>query len=358
MATDELPANLTNCSVPYDAACVPLVVLNCSMPYDTHRVPLVVLYTLVFTVGVPANLVTVWLTMVQVRRKNVLGIYLFSLSVCDLTYLCTLPLWGLYIYRSHSWAWGSAVCKLTGYIFFNNMYISIFLLCCVSVDRYVAVVYSLESRGIRQTKHAWVITAAIVLVVALVHVQVFNMDEGSAGSDALQRCFEPGQNTAMVTGFNYARFLIGFLIPFCILVFTNRTILSSVQASETLRPAQKDKVRRLALAVVVMFLVCFAPYHAILLTRAVSFHTVMDKCDFDRSMYTPYSVFLGLSTVNSAMNPILYVLSSDNVRKEVRRAVSSIRSWGSSQRPPVTDSSGPHKGLSAASEAHACNTGQ
>ncbi|XP_063080349.1 probable G-protein coupled receptor 132 [Engraulis encrasicolus] len=344
MTAGALPVNLT---------------LNCSMPYETHRVPLVLLYSLMFIVGVPANLVTVWMTLVQVRRKNVLGVYLFSLSVCDLMYLCTLPFWGLYIYRRHSWVWGSMACKWIGYIFFNNMYISIFLLCCVSVDRYVAVVYSLESRGSRKTRHAWAITAAIVIFVALIHVQVFNMDEGSADAQQEQRCFEPGQNSAMVTGFNYARFLIGFLVPFCILVVTNRTILSSIQKSDSIKVMQKIKVRRLALCVVAMFLVCFAPYHAILLSRAISFHAVEDKCAFDRSLYTPYSICLGLSTINSAMNPILYVLSSDNVRKEVRRAMSSIRSWGSSQRHQVTESSGgPQKGLSAASEARVCKTGQ
>ncbi|XP_031436766.1 probable G-protein coupled receptor 132 [Clupea harengus] len=333
-STNYPPANLTS---------------KCSMPYDEDRVPLMILYSMVFVVGVPANFATFLLTMQQVRRANVLGIYLFSLSVCDLMYLCTLPLWALYIYRGHSWVWGSTACKWTGYIFFNNMYISVFLLCCVSVDRYVAVVYSLESRGIRRPKQAWMITMVIVVIVALGHLPVFTMEEGDADSETQQRCFEPGQTTAMVTGFNYARVLIGFLIPFFILVFTNRTILSSIQASNSIKPKQKAKVRRLALAVVVFFLVCFAPYHVILLTRAISFHTVSDKCHFDRGIYTPYSIFLGFSTINSAMNPILYVLSSDNIRKEVRRGLSSVRSWRSSQRPQVSESSGQLREMSAVS---------
>ncbi|XP_041959323.1 probable G-protein coupled receptor 132 [Alosa sapidissima] len=324
---------------------------NCSLPYDQDRVPLLTLYSVVLVVGVPANFATVWLTWIQVRRKNVLGVYLFILSVCDLMYLCTLPLWAVYISRGHIWSWGSTACKWTGYIFFNNMYISIFLLCCVSVDRCVAVVYPLKSRPIRKLKHAWIITMAIAIVVALGHLPVFIMDEGNADSETQQRCFEPGQATAMVTGFNYARFLIGFLMPLTILILTNRIILSRIQASESIEKQNKEKVRRLALGVVIFFLVCFAPYHAILLTRAISFHTMTDdhdECQFDQGIYTPYSIFLGLSTINSAMNPILYVLSSDNVRKEVRRGLSSVRSWGSNV---------PQRGLSAASEARASNTG-
>lgn len=336
MSTNNLAVNLTR---------------NCSMPYDKDSLPLVVLYSIVFAVGVPANFATVFLTWVQVRRENVLGVYLFVLSVCDLMYLCTLPLWAIYIHAGHFWYWGSTACKWTGYIFFNNMYISIFLLCCVSLDRYVAVVYSLESRGKRKQKYAWITTMAIAGVVALGHMPVFVMDEGNTDSETDQRCFEPGQTTAMVTGFNYARFLIGFLTPLVILIFTNRRILASIQAS-SIKSKEKVKVRRLVLAVITFFLVCFAPYHAILLTRAISFHTVTDECYFDQSIYTPYSIFLGLSTINSAINPILYVLSSDNIRKEVGRGLSGVRSWGSS-RHHVTNSSAQHRATSVASEVQA-----
>ncbi|XP_062379398.1 probable G-protein coupled receptor 132 [Sardina pilchardus] len=283
---------------------------NCTMPYDQDRVALLSLYSVVLAVGVPANIATIWMTWREVRRENVLGVYLFILSICDLMYLATLPLWAVYIYSHHTWSWGSMACKWTGYIFFNNMYISIFLLCCVSVDRYVAVVYSLESRGIREMKLAWIITMAIAIVVTLCHLPVFFMEEGNTDGEKPQRCFEPGQATLMVTCFNYARFFIGFLIPLLILVFTNRRILSRIQDSSSIKVKDKEKVHRLALVVVILFLVCFAPYHTILLTRAISFHAVNDECLFNQRIYTPYSIFLGLSTINSAMNPILYVLSS------------------------------------------------
>ncbi|XP_026790295.2 probable G-protein coupled receptor 132 [Pangasianodon hypophthalmus] len=292
---------------------------NCSLPYENDRLPLLVLYGIVLIVGVPANIVTVYLTFLEVQRKNVLGIYLLSLSVCDLMYLGTLPAWAVYIHHGHHWYLGSLACKMTGYIFFNNMYISIFLLCCVSVDRYIAVVYSLKSRGLRQMKLAVIVTSVVVVVVALGHMPVFTMAEGETETKQ-KRCFEPGQNTATLTAFNYARFVIGFFIPLCILLVTNRAILSMVQASAGLNSEQKIKVRYLVLAVILFFLVCFAPYHIILLLRAVSFHFSERPCTFDITLYSPYSISLGLSTLNSAMNPILYVLASDNMRKEICRS--------------------------------------
>lgn len=291
--------------------------LNCSMPYKNGRLPILILYGIVFTVGVPANLITIYLTFLEVQRKNVLGVYLLTLSVCDVLYLGTLPTWAIYIYNDHNWHLSTWACKVTGYVFFNNMYVSIFLLCCVSVDRYIAVVYSLKSRGLRKMKLAMLVTSVIVVVVMLGHTPVFFMVEGKIKTDGEKRCFEPGQSTVIVTAFNYARFVIGFFIPLCILLVTNRAILYVVRTSDGLSSEQKIKIRYLILAVILFFLACFAPYHIILLLRAVSFHFSKRHCYFDTILYTPYSISLGLSTLNSAMNPILYVLASDNMRREI-----------------------------------------
>ncbi|XP_023657938.1 probable G-protein coupled receptor 132 isoform X1 [Paramormyrops kingsleyae] len=297
---------------------------NCTLPYRVDKIPLILLYSMVLIIGLPANMATVYMTFLQVRRKNVLGIYLLSLSLCDLMYLCTLPMWAVYVGREHKWPWTSFACKLTSYIFFNNMYISIFLLCCVSVDRYVTVAYGLESRGLRQQKLAGAITSSICLLVALGHLPVFTMAEGE--TDQQQSCFEPSQPSFIVTGFNYARFVIGFLLPMAILVVTNCRISTSIQASETLLARQKYKIKCLTMVVIIFFLVCFGPYHLILLLRAVTFHIpqLRNDCDFEIRVYTPYTISLGLSTVNSAMNPILYVLASDNIRKEMRHGLAAL----------------------------------
>lgn len=295
----------------------------CALPYSEGRLPLVLLYSCVLVVGLPANLLTVFLTGLQVCRKNVLGVYLCGLSLCDLTYLGTLPLWAIYVSRGHVWPWSSAACKLTGYIFFTNMYISIFLLCCVSCDRCLAVVYSLESRGLRRQRRAVFVVLAIVLTVAVGHSPVFTMKEGAV--EGSQHCFEPSQSSTTVTSFNYARFVVGFLFPLLLLAATNRSILVNVQRSTGLRAAQKRRVRRLAVGVVVLFLVCFAPYHVILLVRAVMFHfPQLDTCSVQTSMYNPYTISLGLSTVNSAANPLLYVLSSSSIRMELQRGVAQV----------------------------------
>lgn len=300
---------------------------SCKLSYEKENpLPLVALYSIVVTVGLPANLITVILTFLEVCRKNVLGIYLFSLSVCDLMYLGTLPLWAIYINRGHHWEWGSLACKVTGYVFFNNMYISIFLMCCISVDRFVGVVYAVESRGLRKMRHAVIITIVIVVLVAVGHLPVFIMKEGNSEKMEDKRCFEPSNPSDVVTGLNYARFFIGFFIPLCILIVTNLAILVNVQASTGLNLQTKVKVRNLAMVVVLFFLVCFTPYHVILLLRAINYHFSKEKCDFEISVYAPYTISLGLSTINSALNPVFYVLTSNSAHTRIHRGLQGLRS--------------------------------
>lgn len=88
----------------------------------------------------------------QVRQRNELGIYLINLSVADLLYITTLPLWIDYFLQHDDWIHGQESCKLFGFIFYTNIYVSIAFLCCISLDRYLAVAYPLRFAKVRRIK--------------------------------------------------------------------------------------------------------------------------------------------------------------------------------------------------------------
>lgn len=295
----------------------------CTLPFDESTTALVATYSIVFALGLPANVLTAWLTFLQIRRKNVLAVYLFSLSLCELMYLGTLPLWVIYVQNNHQWKWGSVACKITGYIFFNNIYISILLLCCISLDRFVAVVYSVESRCWRRQRIAIGVTCGLCTSVAIIHSPVFTVSDGVQTQNQTS-CFETLPMPSRVASFNYARFLVGFAIPLGVLVYTNCGIAKIIQTS-TLSVEQKRKVKYLTTAVISIFLTCFAPYHVVLLVRAIVFslnpgHT----CWFEEKIYTANCAFLCLATVNGIADPFIYVLASENVRKDI---CGDLRKW-------------------------------
>ncbi|XP_009479959.1 putative G-protein coupled receptor 132 [Pelecanus crispus] len=298
---------------------------TCSdIPYKDSKTLLVAVYSIVFAIGLPANCLTSLLTFIQILRKKVIAIYIFSLSLCELMYLCTLPLWIIYVNAEHQWHMGEETCRITGFIFFCNIYISILLLCCISLDRYVALVYALESRGRRGQKMATIIVCCLVIVVAITHSPVFIMEHSKKGKEN-KTCFETMPLNKTIASFGFARFLFGFAIPFIILIFTNYKIFQSTKTSSSLTCRQKAKVKYLAIAIIVIFLICFAPYHVVLMIRSIyfMFHQC-DSCPFEKKIYTVFTVFLCLATANSVADPIIYVLVSENVRKDFCR---SLRGW-------------------------------
>ncbi|XP_048218823.1 probable G-protein coupled receptor 132 [Perognathus longimembris pacificus] len=294
----------------------------CNVSFEDTRMVLVVAYSTVCALGLPANGLTAWLAWLQVLRGNVLSVYLLGLALCELLYVSTLPLWAVYIHNRHRWTLGPRACQATAYIFFCNIYISILLLCCISCDRFTAVVYALESRGLRRQRTAASIAGSIFLLVGLVHYPVFDMEPGR------ESCFEPLQMSGRIAAYHYARFTVGFALPLAVLAFTNHRILRSIRVSEGLTAAQKARVRRLAVAVVAIFLVCFSPYHVVLLVRAAAFSShggdPAALCALEGGLYGVTVLFLCLCTVNSVADPILYVLATEHSRQEVSRV---YRRW-------------------------------
>ncbi|XP_008819677.2 probable G-protein coupled receptor 132 [Nannospalax galili] len=293
--------------------------------FEDSRVILVTVYSVVCILGLPANCLTAWLTLLQVLRGHVLAVYLLSLALCELLYISTLPLWVIYIQNKHEWTLGPKACKVTAYIFFCNIYVSILLLCCISCDRYMAVVYPLESRGHRHQRTAVIVSLCVFFLVGLVYYPVFDMEV------VKNYCFEPLRMNSRITSYHYLRFTFGFALPLGIIAFTNHQIFKSVKLSASLSAAQKTRVKQAATAVVVIFLVCFAPYHVVLLVEAAGFSYYKgDKaavCAFVSRLYTACVVFLCLSTVNSVADPIIYVLATDHSRQEVSKIHTKWKRW-------------------------------
>ncbi|XP_053837115.1 probable G-protein coupled receptor 132 isoform X1 [Vidua macroura] len=306
------------------------------LPYQESQTLLVAVYSIVFAIGLPANCLTSLLTFVQIQRNKVVAIYIFSLSLCDLMYLSTLPLWIIYVQNGHKWTMGDTACRITGFIFFCNIYISILLLCCISVDRYVALVYSLESRGRREQKKATKIVCFLFAAVAGIHTPVFYMEDKQNCTE-VKTCFETVPLDILLASFSFARFLFGFAIPFTILIFTNYKIFQAIKRSSSLTCRQKAKVKCVAIAIIVIFLICFAPYHVVLIIRAIYFMLHQDcPCPFENKIYSVFTVFLCLGTANGVADPIIYVLVSENVRKDCYRSLRRWR-WNSSKLNSSTD---------------------
>ncbi|CAL9683990.1 unnamed protein product [Knipowitschia caucasica] len=288
---------------------------------------LMAVYILVFIVGFIFNFLTLCPITQQVRHQNVLGIFLLSLSFSDFLFIFTMPLWINYYNQDHHWRLGPISCSIAGFFYYSNMYISIYLLCCISVDRCLVVTYPFRSKTHRTSRYAWLQCLGVYVVVTLLHAMVLYCDNLTDAHDEVNgndRCYETFPMTSNIVLFNLIRVGIGFVLPLLILALSYWKILATVGQSPGLSAPAKRKVRLLSFGVIGIFSVCFAPYHILLLIRSLVFYNSPGTnanstyCQFEQKMHFYFSCTLALSSLNCVVDPVLYVLVSNGVQKEVK----------------------------------------
>lgn len=284
-------------------------------------------YILAFIFGLIFNVLTVGPIWQQVQRQNVLGIFLLNLSISDMLFLFTMPLWINYYRQDHHWKLGAVSCSVAGFFYYSNMYISIYLLCCISVDRCLVVTYPLRSKAYRTSRYAWAQCVSVYVVVVALHIMVLvndNLTDAHDEKNNNDRCYETYPMQAPVALFNLLRVGFGFLLPLLVLAVSYWRVLATVGQSPGMSAQAKRKVRLLSFGVIGIFSICFAPYHILLLTRSLVFYQSYDPstegsyCKFEQKMHFFFSCTLALSSLNCVVDPVLYALVSNGVQEEVK----------------------------------------
>lgn len=129
---------------------------SCNLPLNTDTFGLTCIYGLIFSLGLPSNLLSLW-GLYHLGRSGAGGcqlVYILNLLLSDLLQLLTLPLWILYLQSNHHWLYGQLTCELVGYVFYVNIYASVMFLCLIALDRCLAIVYPLSSRRVRTVRVA------------------------------------------------------------------------------------------------------------------------------------------------------------------------------------------------------------
>ncbi|XP_042246642.1 G-protein coupled receptor 4-like [Thunnus maccoyii] len=283
-------------------------------------------YILAFIFGLIFNVLMLGPIFREVQRQNVMGIFLLNLSLSDMLYLFTIPLWINYYRQDHHWNLGVMSCGFAGFFYYSNMYISIYLLCCISVHRCLVVTYPHRSKTHRTSYYAWTQCAIVHVVVVVLHIVWLiydNLKDTHDEENNNDRCYETYPMQRPVALFNLLRVGFGFLLPLLVLTVCYWKILATVGQRPHLNAQAKRKVRMLSFGVIGIFSICYAPYHIILLARSLVFYqsdnTQPDGsyCQFEQKMHFFFSCTLALSSLNCVMDPLLYVFVGNGVQKEV-----------------------------------------
>ncbi|XP_074019985.1 proteinase-activated receptor 4 [Numenius arquata] len=277
------------------------------------------LYTLVFLVGLPSNGLALWVLATR-AEKLTSTIFLMNLAAADLLLVLVLPFKIFYYFLGNNWPFGEGMCRLTTAFFYGNMYCSVLLLTCISVDRYLAVVHPFFSRSFRTPAFAAATCTAIWLCAAVLTLPLTLQQQSyplyRAGvtlcHDVLPRHEDDGYY------FYYFVCLIAcaFLAPLVVMLFSYCSVLRALLRSGK-RYSYSMKLTALVLFTLVAF---YSPSNVLLLVHYSSYNAKLYG-----NLYISYMVSLAISTFNSCADPFVYYYVSEDFRDKVRRRFFSHR---------------------------------
>ncbi|KAJ8408939.1 hypothetical protein AAFF_G00247570 [Aldrovandia affinis] len=292
---------------------------SCNISLQGDRVGLTCIYSLSFSLGLPANLLSLWsLYRLGVADRGVQLVLILNLLLSDLLQLLTLPLWLVTLQGAHVWHYEPVLCEVVGYLFYINLYASVAFLCLIALDRYLAIVHPLGSRRLRSTKYAtisamviWALT--ILFCLSGLYPSIYHPDT--------HLCLERYPTTARYARFKIATVVLGYLLPCAVLGYTSARIHWTLQRSPSVSEHAQHRIVGTLSLITTIFILVFGPYHLVGGYKFVGFFLTHDRCGLERSLFLPYRFSYGLTSLNGLFDSFLYIFMCRDIQQELRKSL-------------------------------------
>ncbi|KAJ8350526.1 hypothetical protein SKAU_G00256560 [Synaphobranchus kaupii] len=280
------------------------------------------LYIFIFIIGLAANSVVVWVNVRAERNRYETHLYILNLAIADLCVVATLPVWVSSLVQHGHWPFGEAMCKLTHLVFSVNLFSSIFFLACMSVDRYLSVVLfgDSDSRRKKAVRRAVCVLVWLLALAASLPDTYFLRAEKSPHSDSTHcRPIYPAESPRdWMVGIQLSFIVLGFAIPFPVIAVFYALLAGTISSSAD----QERRIsRKIILTYIVVFLVCWLPYHGVLLVDALSLLGFLPfSCRLENFLYVALHFTQCFSLIHCCVNPVIYNFINKNYRYDLMKA--------------------------------------
>ena len=275
-------------------------------------------YSVELCIALAGNLFALWLLLSRERKNWHTGVVLScNLAVSDLLYVLTLPLLIDYYRHEKHWNFGNAMCKIERFMFACNLYVSIFFIMAISVNRSVALAYPFFTRHHVTPSRAKAASVVIWLVVASYTSPVLKFASTCPlrGSNQTQCDASCGSDGAgLRSHFYYVVWLgaLGCLVPFLVTFASYCVVIWVVWKNTNISRLDKQKIALMVISVVVLYAVSFVPYHVF---QSYNLYLrIFHPDEFVCWVYEAYQVSKVLAALNMCLHPILYMAVFDSIR--------------------------------------------
>ncbi|KAI5089950.1 G-protein coupled receptor 183-B [Silurus meridionalis] len=329
--------------------------VNCTGLYShasVARVLMPLAYSIICPLGLVGNALALHVIYTKLTKLNPSMLYSANLAVSDLLFCLSLPLRAIYYGLSFHWPMGEALCKAITLLFYVNCYAGVNFMTCLAVDRFVAVALRKRFVWPRKMRNVKVICLLMWVLVLAQTLPLLNVPMTHLDPAGTITCMEYPNFENSVEGLPYiliGAVVLGYGIPLgtiliCYSAISQRLWLAAKSNRLTERSGRTHKARSVISGVVLVFVVCFTPYHVNLLQYMIRKLLYEPDCTELHSFQISLHVTVCLMNFNSCLDPFVYFFACSGYKKKVlrllKRQVSPSISSAAHSSP---DSSGAHE---------------
>ncbi|XP_048361231.1 uracil nucleotide/cysteinyl leukotriene receptor [Sphaerodactylus townsendi] len=285
---------------------------QCGKETPMENILFATFYLLDFILAFVGNALALWLFIRDQKSDTPANIFLMHLAVADLFFVLVLPTRLVYHFSGNHWPFGEIPCRLTGFLFYLNMYASIYFLMCISVDRFLAIVHPVKSIKLRRSLYAhlacaflWVIVA-VAMAPLLVSRQTAELNNTTI---CLQLYREKASRHALVS------LAVAFTLPFFTTVTCYLLIIRSLKSGNRVEKHLKEKAIKMIIMVLMIFLICFVPYHINRYIYILNYDGMKTSCEMQRILALGNRITSCLTSLNGALDPVMYFFVAEKFQE-------------------------------------------
>ncbi|TSL34621.1 P2Y purinoceptor 4 [Bagarius yarrelli] len=344
---------------------------SCNIDESYKYIFLPICYSFTFVFSISLNSVVLYRSFRRTKTWNVSLIYMVNLATTDFMYGLSLPFLVASYVMHDNWVFGDFMCRLVRFLFYFNLYCSIFFLTCISVHRYLGICHPMRTITLETKRTVKGICILVWLAVFALTCPIFrfaqtellprrkdnealdfhdaNADTNKFNTNLSAEIFSNCWDDAIDKEFqDYVPYgitlhLLGFFVPFSIIawcyshvVMTIFRTLNSQPPANGPRTRQGSKVgigggegisiilgahspyinrRRKSIKTIItitlLFALCFFPFHVTRTIFLVLKVTSKVQCHTMRMVSICYKITRPLASFNAWLNALLYFLTKE-----------------------------------------------
>ncbi|XP_044149467.1 C-X-C chemokine receptor type 3-like isoform X1 [Bufo gargarizans] len=281
-------------------------------------------YSILFIAGMLGNGLVMLVMLTNRQKMQSTDVFIVHLALADMLLVSTLPFWAAQ--ATFGWVFGEGLCKIVASVFKINFYAGTFLLVCISIDRYLSIVYAVQVYNKHKKNHVhwscltvWCLCIIMCIPDAIYYSVSF---ESRINMTTCEPFYPENHSKSWKVATTFLFQILVFLLPLIGMLFCYTHIIIRLLRSQKFK---KERAIRLIIAVVVAFFLCWTPYNIVAFLDMFTLLDIINDCTTTNNLDFALSITSCICYLHCCLNPILYAFIGAKFKNNMFNLISKTR---------------------------------